>query len=109
MKLELPMFSEAMKTEVIDGRIYVDLEKLVELIFNVSNESTILATEMNEPALGVLALGVAHIGKALDSVLELQKEALGQTPKRYRCGLSKSHPEHSMMVGRKVVRCEGVA
>jgi len=75
--MKLPMFNEALRTEVIDGKVYVDLDQLAQLIFDVSNESTVAATQMRDPALGIMALGVMTVGQALDGVLELQKEAHG--------------------------------
>lgn len=107
--MKVPLFSEALKTEVINGRVFIDLEQLVELIYNVSNETTIAATEVRDPALGVMAMGVGHIGKALDGSLELHKEAHGLQAPAKICGRSEPHPEHHRMVQRKVVRCPGVA
>ena len=98
--MKVPLFSEALKTEVINGRVFIDL---------VSNETTIAATEVRDPALGVMAMGVGHIGKALDGSLELHKEAHGLQAPAKICGRSEPHPEHHRMVQRKVVRCPGVA
>lgn len=107
--MKLPMFNEALRTEVIDGKVYVDLEQLVQLIFDVANESTIVATRTHDPGLGVITLGVAHLGKALDGLLEVQKEAAGLSPDGEQCSRSESHRAHSWLKNRKVRRCSGVA
>jgi hypothetical protein len=107
--LKLPMFSKALKTEVIDGKVYVDLDQLVQLIFEVTNESTIVATQLRDPALGVMAAGVGAIGQALEGVLQLKKQAHGVYPRSQPCSVSKPHPEHSRMVSRKLVHCPGIA
>lgn len=106
--MQSPMFSKALRTEVIDGRVYVDLEQLAQLIFDTSNESTVVATRTKDPALGIMALGIAQLGKALDGALTLQQESHGLMEPPRQCGVSKPHPEHLRMQGRKKVRCPGV-
>jgi hypothetical protein len=109
MKLKLPMLNEALRTEVIDGKVYVDLEQLVQLIFDVANESTIVATRTHDPGLGVLALGVSHLGQALDGLLETQKEAAGLRPDGEQCSRLESHRAHPFLKNRKKQWCSGVA
>jgi hypothetical protein len=71
------MFSKALRTRVIDGRVFVDLEQLVELIFDVSTQTSLVATNTSDPALGIMTLGVSHLGQALEGTLTLQKQAHG--------------------------------
>lgn len=106
--MKLPMFSKALETKVIDGKVYVDLEHLVQLIFDISNESSVAATQMRDPALGVMTLGVATLGQALDGALELQKELAGLTPKTLPCSLSVPHVAHNWIKARKAYRCRGI-
>lgn len=75
--LTSPMFAKALRTKVIDGRVFVDLEQLVELIFDVSTQTSLVATNTNDPALGIMTLGVSHIGQGLEGALTLQKKAYG--------------------------------
>lgn len=72
------LLNEALRTKVIDNAVYVDMDQLVQLIFDIANESALAASRLNDPGLGVMTLGVSHLGKALDAVLELQKEALAK-------------------------------
>jgi hypothetical protein len=106
--LKLPMFSKALETKVIDGKVYVDLEHLVQLIFDISNESSVVATQLRDPALGIMTLGVSSIGKALDGALALQKESAGLGPQHEPCSRSDDHPAHNWMKQRKVYRCKGI-
>lgn len=107
--MELPMFSKALRTEVIDGKVYVDLEQLTQLIFDISNETTLVATETGDAALGVMSLGVTHIGSALDGALALHQKAAGLTDQPKPCSLTAPHTAHAWLKGRKSVRCDGVA
>lgn len=104
----MSMFSKALRTEVINGRVYVDLEQLTQMLFDVTNETTKEATKVRDPALGIMALGLSHFGKALDGTLTLQEEAHGLRDQPQRCGVSKPHPTHLIMRNRKTVRCPGV-
>lgn len=102
-------FNANLRTKVIDGRIYVDMEQLVELIFDISNQSAVAATEMRDPALGVMTLGVAELGKALDGALEAKQGAAGLGPDSKDCSRSQRHPAHRWILGRQAYRCKGVA
>lgn len=104
----MPMFSKALETKVIDGRVYVDLEQLTQLIFDIANQSAIAAAQMRDPALGVMTLGVSHIGKALDGALELKREAAGLSDDHKPCGRSRAHSAHNWMQSRRMYRCKGV-
>lgn len=106
--MKLPMFTKALETKVIDGRVYVDLDHLVQLIFDISNESSVAATQMRDPALGVMTLGVATVGQALEGALEARKEAAGLTAKTEPCSLSVPHAGHNWIKARKVYHCKGI-
>ncbi|AXH68899.1 hypothetical protein SEA_COMRADE_217 [Streptomyces phage Comrade] len=77
--MEMINLSKAMRTEVVDGRIYFDLEQLLGIMYDVCNKSAVMATDHQDPVLGTMTLGVANMCKALDDVLTLQKEAHGLT------------------------------
>jgi len=106
--LKLPMFTKALETKVIEERVFVDLEHLVQLLFDISNETSIAATKNRDPALGAMTLGVTTIGQALDGALTAHKEANGLTEQPKPCGVSRPHPSHLRMLDRKRVRCPGV-
>lgn len=106
--MKTPMLNNMLRTEIIDGRVYVDLEQLVQFIFDVSNESMVTATRTWDPALGAMTLGVSHVGKALEGVLTVQKEAAGLTDQGSPCGLSVPHAEHGWLKARKTQRCPGL-
>ena len=71
--------SKALRTEIVDGRVYFDLEQLLEIMYDVCNKTSVLATKMLDPALGTMTLGVAQMCKALDDVLTVHKAAHGLT------------------------------
>ncbi|UUG69513.1 hypothetical protein SEA_SHAM_212 [Streptomyces phage Sham] len=106
--MKLPMFTKVLETKVIDGKVFVDLEHLVQLIFDIANESSIAATQTRDPALGVMTVGVATLGQALDGALEARKDAAGLTDRYKPCSRSENHPGHNWMLGRKVYRCKGI-
>lgn len=106
--MELPMFSKALGTRVIDGKVFVDLERLVELVFDISNATSQVATRNHDASLGVMTLGVAHVGKALEAALEAQKDAAGLTDRHKQCSRSEIHPAHNWFLKRKLHRCRGV-
>ncbi|QWT30082.1 hypothetical protein SEA_TUNATARTARE_220 [Streptomyces phage TunaTartare] len=106
--MKLPMFTKVLETKVIDGKVFVDLEHLVQLIFDISNESSIAATQTRDPALGVMTVGVATLGQALDAALEARKEAAGLTDRYKACSRSEDHPAHNWILARKVYRCKGI-
>lgn len=106
--MENPRFSKALRTKLVDGVVYVDLEQLTQLVFDVANETTITATQMRDPALGIMALGVTTIGKGMDEALTLHKEAHGLMDQPKPCSVSKPHPGHVRLLNRKPVRCPGV-
>ncbi|XAO35389.1 hypothetical protein SEA_FRANCOB_225 [Streptomyces phage Francob] len=80
--MENMSLSKALRTEVVDGRVYFDLEQLLEIMYDVCNKTSVLATKMLDPALGTMTLGVAQMCKALDDVLTVQKAAYGLTGHR---------------------------
>ncbi|QNN99289.1 hypothetical protein SEA_FAUST_217 [Streptomyces phage Faust] len=106
--MKLPMFSKALETKVIDGKVYVDLEKLTQLIFDISNETSVAATQLRDPALGIMTIGVSAIGQALDAALEARRESAGLTDQYQPCSRVESHPAHNWMKQRKVYRCKGI-
>ncbi|AZU97265.1 hypothetical protein SEA_EMMA1919_223 [Streptomyces phage Emma1919] len=73
---------KALRTKVVDGRVYFDLEQLLEIMYDVCNKTSVLATELRDPALATMTLGVANMCKALDDVLTVQKAAHGLTGRR---------------------------
>jgi hypothetical protein len=68
---------KALRTNVVDGRVYFDLEQLLEIMYDVCNKTAVLATELRDPALATMTLGVANMCKALDDVLTVHKAAQG--------------------------------
>ncbi|WNN94779.1 hypothetical protein SEA_PHREDRICK_225 [Streptomyces phage Phredrick] len=68
---------KALRTKVVDGRVYFDLEQLLEIMYDVCNKTSVLATQLMDPALGTMTLGVANMCKALDDVLTVHKAAHG--------------------------------
>jgi len=75
--MEMMGLSKALRTKEVDGRVYFDLEQLLEIMYTVCNETSVLATKMHDPALGTMTLGVAQMCKALDDVLTVHKAAYG--------------------------------
>lgn len=69
--------SKALRTKEIDGRVYFDLEQVLEIMYTVCNETSVLATKMHDPVLGTMTLGVANMCKSLDDVLTVHKAAYG--------------------------------
>lgn len=104
----MPNLSQAMRIVEVDGRVYFDLEQLLEMMYEVVNNSSIVATEAKDPALGIMTAGMQTLCQALDAVLTAQKVALGLDDPVARCRLSKSHAEHKWMFARKAYKCLGV-
>lgn len=78
----MPNLSQAMRVAEINGKVYFDLEQLLEMMYEVVNISHITATEAKDPALGIMTTGMQTLCQALDAVLTAQKVALrldGQT------------------------------
>jgi len=68
--------NEQLNYQVIDGRVYVDFEQLLTLMYDVVVQGHLMATRMADPALGVMVMGQEATGKALEAVLtELKRRA----------------------------------
>lgn len=107
--MDMPNLSQALRTTVVDGRIYFDLEQMLDIMFKTANEASIMSTEMKDPALGIATLGMVNMCNALDAVLTVQKNAYGLQDRNRPCNVSKVHPRHRRMVGRQLYWCPGVA
>lgn len=101
--------SKALKAEEVSGRIYVDLEQLLEMMYEASNNSSVAATEAKDPALGLMVMGMATLCNSLDAVLTAKKLEHGLTDQPHRCGSSEEHKRHMIMRQRKIYWCPGVA
>jgi hypothetical protein len=55
--------------KVEDGRVYVDLDALCEILFNHCTTASQLANDMGDPMLGLMVMGQTVLTQALDDVL----------------------------------------
>lgn len=105
----MPKLSQAVRTTIVDGRVYFDLEQMLDIMFDAANASSHVATVARDPALGVMTMGMVNMCRALEAVLTHHKEAGGLIDRKPLCSVQREHPSHNMMIGRKMVRCPGLA
>lgn len=55
--------------KVIDGRVYVDLDSLCDVLFAHCTTASTLANDMGDPMLGLMVMGQTVLTQALDDVL----------------------------------------
>ncbi len=63
--------------KVIDGRVYIDLDSLCEVLFTHCTTASQLANDMGDPMLGLMVVGQTHLTQALDDVLGAEQAKHG--------------------------------
>ena len=106
--LKMPYLSGALDVREIDGKLFFDLEQLLDLMYRAANESSVASTKMRDPALGIMTIGMVGLCKALDDVLAAHQEQLEGKLQKRPCSLSVDHPTHRTMFARKVYQCPGL-
>ena len=105
----MPNLSQAIDVKEFDGKLYFDLDKTLEIMFEVASASQVAATESRDASLGIMTMGLVTMCKALEAVLEAHKPLLEERHPQRICSFSKSHPDHLWMQARKPFKCPGVA
>lgn len=105
----MPNMAQALRSVEIDGRIFFDLEHFLEMMFEASNGMAVAATEARDPALGIMATGVAGMCNALEAVLTAKQISAGVGAQDKECSRSQKHTEHLWSLARKPYRCSGLA
>ncbi|AXG66292.1 hypothetical protein SEA_ANNADREAMY_207 [Streptomyces phage Annadreamy] len=107
--MDMPNLSQAIDVQAFDGKLYFDLDKTLEIMFEVASTSQVVATESHDAALGVMTMGMVSMCRALEAVLEAHKPLLEERHPQRICSFSKGHPEHVWMQARRPFQCPGVA
>jgi hypothetical protein len=63
--------------KVIDGRVYVDLDALCEVLFQHCTTASQLANDSADPMLGLMVMGQTVLAQALDDALGAEQAKHG--------------------------------
>ncbi|QIN94196.1 hypothetical protein PP459_gp037 [Streptomyces phage Wakanda] len=73
--MEYVKLTKQLNPKVIDGRVYVDFDALIEALFKSAEASSQMARDLHDPALGLMAMGQTATAQVLESSLyEIQRE-----------------------------------
>lgn len=75
--MKVPNLTKQLNSKVIDDKIYIDLEGLLETMFSICTEANIVATKTLDPSLGVMTQGMVHMCRALEAVLAAKQDESG--------------------------------
>jgi hypothetical protein len=66
--------TKQLNPRVIDGRIYVDFDALIDALFKSAETSSKMARDLHDPTLGLMAMGQTATAQVLENTLtEMQK------------------------------------
>lgn len=77
MKVISPGLKDKIRYEVKDGRIMVDFDQLLEVLFSMVTESAKLADKTKDPALAIMTLGATSVCEGIETVYKLLREQEG--------------------------------
>ncbi len=96
-----------LRTQVVDGAVYFDLEQFLELMYQSAMNISVIATDTKDPALGIMNTGIVALCQSLDAVLTAKKDEHGLSDDR-RCSTPGQHQRHKIMRERKLYWCSGL-
>lgn len=105
----MPALSQAIDVKEFDGRLYFDLDKTLEILYDTASACQVAATEKEDSVLAIMTMGMGQVCKALEAVLAAHKPLLEREHPQRICSFSKSHPRHLWMQARRPFECPGVA
>lgn len=68
---------DKIKYEVKDGRIMVDFDQLLDILFSMVSEAGKLADDTKDPALAIMTLGATSVCEGIETVYKLLREQEG--------------------------------
>lgn len=75
--MKVPNLTKQMKAENVNGKVYIDLELLLETMFEACNTGNQVATDSKDPVLGIMVTGMITLCKNLEEVLAAHQRAMG--------------------------------